>query len=130
MVDIKQESTHHLTLPPPPLRHLKHLAFDTKYTLQPSPSPAILATILEHIKLSSPPLTAFTIKLPERKVVIGEPFIAQLVKNHGDTLKRLAFLDCGVSLESVGEICKNAVHLEQLEVAIPMKDMVRSHSLC
>ncbi|KDR77062.1 hypothetical protein GALMADRAFT_225197 [Galerina marginata CBS 339.88] len=87
------ETSKILQLPPPPLRCLKHLAFDTRYTMQPSPSPMILAAILEHIKFSSPALVSFVIKMPERKVIVGDPFVKQLVESHGHSLKRLAFLE-------------------------------------
>ncbi|KAF8957516.1 hypothetical protein BDZ97DRAFT_1845991 [Flammula alnicola] len=118
------ESTRPLYMPPPSLRHLRHLAFDTRYTMQPSPSPAILASVLSHLKTSAPALLSFAIRLPERKVVVGDPFIAQLIELFGFSLRRLAFLDCGVSQESIAEICKSCVHLERLDVAIPMKELL------
>ncbi|KAJ3504699.1 hypothetical protein NLJ89_g7797 [Agrocybe chaxingu] len=118
------ENTAPLIFPSPPMRHLKHLAFDTRYSMQPSPSPSILASILAHIRLSAPPLQSFTIKLPERKIVVGDPFITQLVEHYGSTLRRLSFLDCGVSQESIAEICKNCVNLQRLDVSIPMKELL------
>ncbi|KAF9484083.1 hypothetical protein BDN70DRAFT_903847 [Pholiota conissans] len=117
------ENTYELTFPPPSLRHLRHLAFDTRYTLQPSPSPAILASVLAHLKTSAPSLLSFAIKLPERKVVIGEPFVAQLVELFGFSLERLAFLNCSVSMESVAEVCNKCPHLERLDIAIPMQEV-------
>lgn len=120
------ESTCPLSLPPPSLRHLRHLALDTRYSLEPSPSPAILASVLSHLKTSAPALLSFSIKLPERKVVVGDPFVKQLTELFGFSLKRLAFLDCGVSLESIAEICKSCPHLERLDIAIPMKEIVSS----
>lgn len=130
------ESTRPLCLPAPPLHHLRNLAFDTRYSLSPSPSPNVLSTILTHLKSSAPPLTSFTIKLPERKVTIGHPFITQLLEAHSHTLRRLAFLDCGIGLDSINEISKQCVHLERLDVAIPARDILsftasiaRSYSL-
>lgn len=119
-----QESTRALDLPPPPLHHLRHLALDTRYNQSPSPSPTILASLLTHIKSSSPSLQSFTLKLPERKVVIGEAFITQLVEQFGASLRRLAFLDCGISLESLTELCSACLNLETLEISIPTKDLV------
>ncbi|KAF9531047.1 hypothetical protein CPB83DRAFT_918574 [Crepidotus variabilis] len=118
------ENTRPLTLPPPLLRHLKHLAFDTRYSLQPSPSPSILSSILQHIRLSGPPLQSFAIKLPERKVIVGEPFVTQLIDSHRFTLRRLSFRDCGLSHESLEAICKSCIHLEQLDLSIPVKEIL------
>lgn len=56
--------------------------------------------------------------------MVGNQFITELIKNHGLTLRRLSFYDCGVSSESIEKICKFCIHLERLEVAIPMKDIV------
>ncbi|KAF8805610.1 hypothetical protein BYT27DRAFT_7142389 [Phlegmacium glaucopus] len=117
------ENTRPLVFPPAPLRKLKHLALDTRYRSSPSPSPAILTAILANLSSSSPPLTSFTIKLPERKVVVGEPFITQLLEQHSHSLRRLTFLDCGVTQASIAEICKSCLHLERLDVAIIMKEI-------
>lgn len=129
MFFIVQENTRPLLFPPPPIRNLKHLAIDARYRSSPSPSPAILSAILANIKFSSPPLTSFIIKLPERKVVVGETFITQLLENHGHSLQKLAFLDCGVTQASIAEICKSCLHLERLEAAISMKEIVRPSRL-
>lgn len=125
IVFIVQENTRPLVFPPAPLRNLKNLALDTRYRSSPSPSPSILTAILVNLSFSSPSLTSFTLKLPERKVVVGEPFIAQLLENHSHTLRKLAFLDCGVTQASIAEICKSCLHLERLDVAIIMKEIVR-----
>ncbi|KJA23864.1 hypothetical protein HYPSUDRAFT_39391 [Hypholoma sublateritium FD-334 SS-4] len=117
------ESTCPLTQPPPSLRHLRYLAFDTRYTLQPSPSPTILASVLSHLKSSSPALLSFAIKLPERKIIIGEAFVTQLIELFGFSLRRLAFLDCGVAHQSIAEICKSCPHLERLDLAIPVNQI-------
>lgn len=123
---IVQENTRPLVFPPAPLRNLRHLALDARYRSSPSPSPAILTAILVNIKFSSPPLTSFIIKLPERKVVVGEAFITQLLENHSHSLRKLAFLDCGVTHASIAEICKSCLHLQRLDAAIIMKEIVRS----
>ncbi len=69
---------------------------------------------------------SFVIKLPERKIIIGEPFVSQLVELFGFSLRRLAFLDCGVGHQSIAEICKSCPHLERLDIAIPVKDIVKA----
>ncbi|KAF8902553.1 hypothetical protein CPB84DRAFT_1775664 [Gymnopilus junonius] len=117
------ENTRALALPPPLLRDLKHIAFDVRYSMSPSPSPTILASILDHLKPSSPSLVHFVIKMPERKVLVGEPFINKLLESSKHSLRRLAFLDCGVSPESLINICKSCIHLERLDIAIPVKEM-------
>jgi len=55
--------------------------------------------------------------------VVGETFITQLLENHGHSLQKLAFLDCGVTQASIAEICKSCLHLERLEAAISMKEI-------
>ncbi|KIM41365.1 hypothetical protein M413DRAFT_445384 [Hebeloma cylindrosporum] len=117
------EASRPLTTPPPPLSHLRHLAFDARISMQPSPSPAVLSTVLDHLKLSSPALHSFTLRLPDRKIIVGETFTKQLTENYGHSLRRVAFLDCGVSRDSIAEICENCIHLEVLHVAIPMKEL-------
>ncbi|PPQ90848.1 LOW QUALITY PROTEIN: hypothetical protein CVT25_007383 [Psilocybe cyanescens] len=98
------ETPRPLPLMPLSLHHLKNLAFDAKYSMQPSPSPMVLSSILTYLKSASPSLTSFAIKMPERKVVVGDSFIDLLIDNHKRTLRRLAFLDCGVSRESIIKI--------------------------
>jgi len=123
-----QEISRPLTMPPPPLIHLRHLAFDARLSMQPSPSPAVLSTVLDHLKLSSPALHSFTLRLPDRKIIVGEAFTKQLTENYGHSLRRIAFLDCGVSRDSIAEICESCIHLEVLHVAIPMKELVSPFS--
>ncbi|KAF8153001.1 hypothetical protein B0H34DRAFT_754140 [Crassisporium funariophilum] len=118
------ESTRELIFPPSPLRHLRNLAVDTRCSATPSPSPAILIAILAYLKFSSSVLLSFTMRLPERKAVVDETFITRLLENHAHSLRRLSFLDCGVSQKSITEICKACLHLERLDVAIPSKDLM------
>jgi hypothetical protein len=92
--------------------------------MQPTPSPAVLSTVLEHLRLSSPALRSFTLRLPDRKIIVGDSFAKKLTEIHGKSLRRVAFLDCGVSQESIAKICKSCIHLEVLHVAIPMKELV------
>ena len=122
--------TRPLVFPPLPLCNLRNLALDTRYNSSPSPSPAILATMLANIKFSLPPLTSFVIKIQEREVVVAEAFITQLLENHSHTLRKLAFLDCGVTQASITEICRCCLHLERLDAAIIMKEIVCSSCPC
>ncbi|KAF9045452.1 hypothetical protein BJ165DRAFT_1346918 [Panaeolus papilionaceus] len=116
------ENTSPLAQPPPSFQRLKHLALDTHYSPSPSPTSTILLSVLLYLKSSSP-LSSFTMKLPERKVLVGDPFIKQLVESYGHTLRRLAFFDCGISQSSLIEICKSCIHLDRLEVSVPMKEL-------
>ena len=78
------------------------------------------------MKSAGAPLESFALKLPERKMSVSEAFITTLVKNHGTTLRRLAFMDCNVNPSSVTEIARGCTHLERLEICIPMKELVRT----
>lgn len=69
------------------------------------------------------------LRLPDRKIIVGETFTKQLTENYGHSLRRIAFLDCGVSRDSIAEICESCIHLEVLHVAIPMKELVSSFLL-
>jgi hypothetical protein len=123
-----QESAR-VHMQPPSLRHLKHLALDAQYAMQPAPTTSVLQSVLVQLKHSMPSLLSFAIKLPDRKCMVGNQFIAELIKTHAFTLRRLSFYDCGVSPESIEEICKSCIHLERLEVAIPIKDIVGCSSI-
>lgn len=67
-------------------------------------------------------------RLPELKITVGNEFIEELVKLHGHTLRTLAFIDCGVSMESIATITESCPNMERLELPIPVKDMVH-HSI-
>lgn len=111
-------------LPPPSLHHLHNLALDTRFSGISSQSPTILAATLSHIQQSSPPLTSFTIKLPEGDDQIGQEFIQQLLTAHGLTLKRLAFFTGSLAINSVLSICKACPHLERLDLPLPINQIV------
>jgi len=116
------------SLPPtiPLLPSLAHIAIDARYSMTSSPTPNILNTLLDLLKASAPNLIAFTLKLPERTIVIQHSFIDKLVDVYGNNLKKLAFLDASLELESIGRIAEDCPLLERLDVAIPIRDVVRS----
>lgn len=91
--------------------------------LPSAPSPAIIVSVLKHLASCSP-LASFTIKLTERKVDVGYDLINHLMATHRHSLRRLAFLDCGIPLDSLLMICKKCVQLERLDVPLPMKEIV------
>lgn len=65
-------------------------------------------------------------RLPDRKVMVGHPFIEQLLLAHAHTLREVSFIDASVAMESVLLICKSCIHLERLAVPIPLKEIVSS----
>src|SRR5690242_19375572 len=92
--------------------------------MKPSPTPAILSSLLEQLKLSSPTLSSFAIKLPDRKIALQHGFVEKLVDAYGDSLKKLSFLDCEVELRSIEKIADDCENLERLDVSIPVRDSV------
>ena len=110
--------------PSPPLRHLKHLALDSRLILQPLPTPSSFATVLRLLRPSAPPLVSFSLKLPEKKFELNEEVITQLIESHAFTLRRVAFIDCGVGPESIEKICISCIHLEELALSVPTKELV------
>ncbi|PBK76130.1 hypothetical protein ARMSODRAFT_950526 [Armillaria solidipes] len=113
------ESSRQLEKNPLSLPHLRHLSIDTRYSMVSSPVPSMLADILAHLKHSAPPLASFQIRIPEPQVVVGSGFIDQLLASHALTLRRLAFLGCGMKLESLTAVCKSCINLETLHICIP-----------
>ncbi|KAF6751683.1 hypothetical protein DFP72DRAFT_472600 [Ephemerocybe angulata] len=107
----------------PPLPSLQHLALDARYHKTPSPTPAILMTLLDNLKASAPTLSSFSIKLPERKITIPPTFIDRLIEVYGTFLKKLSFLDCEVELVSIEKIAEECSFLERLDVSIPIRDV-------
>ncbi|KAJ3804042.1 hypothetical protein F5876DRAFT_83880 [Lentinula aff. lateritia] len=115
------ESLAPIPQPPPSLQHLKHLALDTRYSMMSSPAPQVLSSILNYIQSSA--LLSFIMHLPELGISVGNEFIEELVKLHGHTLRTLAFIDCGVSMESIATITESCPNMEHLELPIPVKDI-------
>jgi hypothetical protein len=110
--------------PTPSLRHLKHLALDTRFIIQPNPTPSSFATVMKFLKPSAPSLISFTLRLPEKKFVLNEELIAPLIENYAFTLRRLAFIDCCVGPDSIEKICKSCINLEELALSVPAKDLL------
>ncbi|TEB32632.1 hypothetical protein FA13DRAFT_1627875 [Coprinellus micaceus] len=116
------EKSRPIPTPLPPLPSLQHLAIDARYHMSPSPTPAILASLLEQLKLSAPTLSSFSIKLPERKITVQHGFIEKLVDAYGYYLRKLAFLDCVLELKSIEKIAQDCEDLERLDVSIPIRE--------
>ncbi|KAF8911353.1 hypothetical protein CPB85DRAFT_1434892 [Mucidula mucida] len=105
--------------PAPNLQYLRQLCIDTRYSVVASPVPTMLGDILNHLKGSVSTLSSFKIRISEPQVVAGPTVIDHIVASHAYTLKRLAFINCNMKLESLTSICKSCVNLERLDVCIP-----------
>ncbi|KAJ2919726.1 hypothetical protein MD484_g699, partial [Candolleomyces efflorescens] len=116
------EKSRCLANPLPDLPFLRHLAVDARYHMSPSPTPTILVTLLEHLKIAAPQISSFTIKLSERKITIVPSFINRLIEVYGVYLKKLAFLDCSLENDSIKKICKECPQLERLAISIPIRE--------
>lgn len=102
------------------LHHLRHLAFDVR----PASSIAPLSSILTLLTSCASPLSSFTIKAPELKSSSSRIFIKDLLKSYAHTLTKLSFYDCTVEFDSISDICTACVHLEQLNLSLPVKEIV------
>ncbi|RXW14576.1 hypothetical protein EST38_g11281 [Candolleomyces aberdarensis] len=116
------EKSRPLVTPLPDLPCLRHLAVDARYHMSPSPTPTILVTLLEHLKISAPGISSFTMKLSERKITIVPSFINRLIEVYGSYLKKVAFLDCSLENESIKKLSQKCPHLERLDVSIPIRE--------
>ncbi|KAK6981108.1 hypothetical protein R3P38DRAFT_3333886 [Favolaschia claudopus] len=117
-----------LPQPPPPLASLRHLAIDTRLSPSPlhAPSSSTLTSILTYINLSSPRLSSFVLRYPDRsEIVLPHAFIQQLISAHASaSLTQLAFLNCVMDTsDSLSAICKACVNLECLDVYIPVREL-------
>ncbi|KAJ8082159.1 hypothetical protein PM082_008006 [Marasmius tenuissimus] len=109
---------------PAKLDHLKHLSVDTRISTISSPTPGVLSSILDYLRLSHPPLSSFVMRLPDNKVLVGHSFVEQLVKDYALTLTQVSFVDCALGMESIVHICKTCPYLERLELPIPLKELI------
>ncbi|KAJ2922917.1 hypothetical protein H1R20_g14185, partial [Candolleomyces eurysporus] len=103
--------------------HVSDTSLSTHATTCPHPpTPTILVTLLEHLKISAPGISSFTMKLSERKVTIVPSFINRLIEVYGSYLKKVAFLDCSLENESIKKISQKCPQLERLDVSIPIRE--------
>ncbi|EIN14542.1 hypothetical protein PUNSTDRAFT_80994 [Punctularia strigosozonata HHB-11173 SS5] len=104
------------------LPRLTHLALDTHCSLTPSTTPTLWAEIFSKVKEWGCSLRSVQLKM-SHQLQVGEPFLHEFLTAHGATLKQLAFINCGVTAESLRSICIHANTLEKLSIAVPVKDM-------
>jgi len=103
---------------------LKNLTIDARYSMNGSPAPEILSAVVKFISTGSPSITSFTLKLSDRNIVVGEPFIEEMLGIYGSSLERLSFISCGVTIASVSVIARRCKKLKRLEVSVPFKETV------
>jgi hypothetical protein len=99
---------------------------DTRLSPVQPPSTSVLSAILSYINTSSPRLVSFIVKYPDRQMAIPNTLILQLIAAHGATLRNLSFIDCTLgTTDSLTALCRACIHLERLEIWIPVRDVVR-----
>ncbi|KAJ7636495.1 hypothetical protein FB45DRAFT_989137 [Roridomyces roridus] len=127
------DSSRALPTPAASLANLVHLALDMRFQNQApaflgggtSAASVVLTSIFTHIAASSPSLTSFILKYPDRQTppTIAPTFVQQqLIGAHGRTLKTIALIDCYAEMDVISAICGSCVGLERLEVMIPARD--------
>ncbi|KAF9260733.1 hypothetical protein L218DRAFT_1051357 [Marasmius fiardii PR-910] len=118
------ESSQSFTSLPPHLPRLKHLSVDSRLSMIASPLPGALPSILDRLRPSHPPLESFIMKFQDVKIIVGQGFIEQLVKDYAFTLTQMSFVECALGMESIIHICQRCPHLERLELPIPFKELI------
>jgi hypothetical protein len=74
---------------------------------------------------SSPPLRSLSIRLADGQLSIPELWMEGMLEAFGDTLMRISFGNCVVGNDNVRRICGKCPQLKILELAIPIKEIVR-----
>ncbi|KAH6910670.1 hypothetical protein BKA70DRAFT_1100621 [Coprinopsis sp. MPI-PUGE-AT-0042] len=116
-------STATIPIVSPTLASLHTVCIDARCTRPQSPMPTTLQNIVDFFQNSACQLSSFCVKLPERNVMIGHSFVIRLLNIYGASLKKVAFIDCGLENQSLSLIAKRCIRLERLDVAIPVKDL-------
>ncbi|KAF9078499.1 hypothetical protein BDP27DRAFT_1412473 [Rhodocollybia butyracea] len=78
----------------------------------------------ESHSIFSPSLISFVMRLPDLKITVGKELIEQLVTLQGSTLQSIAFVDCGVSQDSVLTIVTSCPNLQHFELPVSLKEGV------
>lgn len=118
-----QETCSLLGFPTRTLHRLRHLALDVR----PGSSTSPIFSILALLKSSASPLSSLAIRTPELKSPSSRSFIKDLLHNHAHTLTKLSFFDCTIEFDSISDICKACIHLEQMNLPLPVKDIVSTY---
>ncbi|KAG1721443.1 hypothetical protein EDB19DRAFT_1646450 [Suillus lakei] len=137
-VVIKAATTHTPTLkefsftifenPPPPslfflptitLPSLRHLAIDVR------PTSDATAVTMSSLFVSLTSLSTLVLKFADRQLPIWSSIIDLIAPPSAITvpLKRLALMDCAVSIDTVRKLSSRCKDLEMLEIPLPIKDI-------
>jgi hypothetical protein len=112
-------------LPTITLPSLRHLAIDVR------PTADITAVTMSSLLVSLTSLSTLVLKFADHQVPIWSSVIDLIAPPNAVTvpLKRLALMDCAVSIDMVGKLSSRCKNLEILEIPLPIKDIVRFFSL-
>ncbi|KAG1859282.1 hypothetical protein F4604DRAFT_1793244 [Suillus subluteus] len=114
--------------PPPPslfcppvitLPSLRHLAIDVR------PTSDVTAVTFSSLFVSLTSLSTLVLKFADRQLPIWNSVIDLIAPSDGITmpLKRLALMDCAVSIDMVAKLSSRCKDLEMLEIPLPIKDI-------
>jgi hypothetical protein len=108
------------------LPSLRHLAIDVR------PTSDITAVTMSSLFVSLASLSTLVLKFADRQLPIWSSVIDLIAPSDGFTmpLKRLALMDCAVSIDMVGKLSSKCKDLEMLEIPLPIKEIVSFFSPC
>ncbi|KIY47500.1 hypothetical protein FISHEDRAFT_45143 [Fistulina hepatica ATCC 64428] len=122
------DNTCPLPFPAPSLYRVRNLSLELRSSQLPSSYPSVLSAVLDCLKASYIPLESFIIRSSQRKTHSSLNDLYQLLNSYASTLRRLAFVDCTVSLDILEEICKKCNQLERLELSLSGSTLALSTS--
>lgn len=101
------------------LPSLRHLAIDVR------PTSDITAVTMSSLFVSLTSLSTLVLKFADRQLPIWSSVIDLIAPSDGFTmpLKRLALMDCAVSIDMVGKLSSKCKDLEMLEIPLPIKEI-------
>ncbi|KAG6853893.1 hypothetical protein C0991_000358 [Blastosporella zonata] len=113
-----------LPSPPPTLSMLRHLALNVRAGLSANPAiPNTLLGTLTALKAGFANLSSVVLKIPEFTIEASHATVTKLVKDHAGTIERLFFINSGIEMKSVAEICEKCRVLGVLSMPLPMREI-------
>ncbi|KAG1776571.1 hypothetical protein EV702DRAFT_1109380 [Suillus placidus] len=106
-------------LPTITLPSLRHLAIDVR------PTSDVTAVTMSSLFVSLTSLSTLVLKFADRQLPVWSSVIDLIAPPSAITvpLKRLALIDCAVSIDMVGKLSSRCKDLEMLEIPLPIKDI-------
>lgn len=106
-------------LPTITLPSLRHLAIDVR------PTSDVTAVTMSSLFVSLTSLSTLVLKFADRQLPVWSSVIDLIAPPSTVTvpLKRLALIDCAVSIDMVGKLSSRCKDLEMLEIPLPIKDI-------